>query len=132
MKYNILLLLLLVMVTVYSHDEIKKNSMELNDSTILFSDKDEFEEIAIDMDNWSFSVDNVKLNSGKNYRLTFITKEGHHGVIIPDMKYDSGKLKVGESMSFDFKNVSDGKYVFYCNIPCGLGHRKMKGLIEVI
>ncbi len=140
MKIIILLLLFISAVTLFSHGDevkdehvepkIKETNIELIDSNLLFSDKDEFEEIVIEMDNWSFSIDKINLQAGKNYRLTFITTKGHHGVMIPDLEYKSGNLKVGESISFDIKNISKGKFDFYCNIPCGSGHKKMKGLIQ--
>ncbi|MGL1893483.1 MAG: cupredoxin domain-containing protein [Spirochaetaceae bacterium] len=145
MKKIILFIFIVLMVNNYiiSHEEEKEeshkedreedhdNDRDKRSQFIIFEENDEFSEIVIEMKNWSFSMDKIILDKDKNYRLTFITKIGHHGVAIPKLKMSSKNLTVGESISFDFKGILQGSYEFNCNIFCGSGHKKMKGVIQI-
>lgn len=129
-KYFIVILLFSILTNLYSHGE-KSDEKAIYQNKTFFIEDDDFTEIVIEMTNWDFSMDKIELVKGKNYRLTFITKEGHHGIHIPDFEYKSLNLKLNESISFDIHVDKEEEFRFFCYIPCGKGHRDMIGYIRV-
>lgn len=131
MKKYLLLIILLVSVTkIFSHgDNVDK--VTVSKKTTYFNEDSDYTEIIIEITNWDFSTDYIELIKGKNYRLTFITKEGHHGIRIPELGFKTPNLKLNESSSFDLHVDIEGEYKFYCYIPCGKGHKDMVGKIII-
>lgn len=130
-KYILLLLLLSFFTNLFSHGGNTDEKFVSKNQTF-FNEDDNFKEIVIEMTNWDFSIDYIELKKGKNYRLTFISKGGHHGINIPELGYRSSNLKLDESSSFDIHVDVEGEYKFFCYTPCGKGHKDMVGKIVII
>lgn len=129
-KFILVLLLFSIFSNLYSHGG--KTDVKLaNKNTTFFNEDDDFIEVIIEMTNWDFSIDKIELNKGSNYRLTFVTKGGHHGIKIPELGYKSPNLKNNESSSFDIHAELEGEFKFFCYIPCGKGHKDMVGTILI-
>lgn len=129
-KYILVVLLLSIYVNLFSYGE-KGNEKLANKERTVFTEDEEFTEIVIEMNNWDFSIEKIELMKGKNYRLTFITKKGRHGIKIPKLGYKSPSLKLNESDSFDLHAEQEGEFKFFCYIPCGKGHKDMVGKIII-
>lgn len=126
------LVLFIIPFVVMAHgDEKSVVKDEFVKPAVIFTEDDVFSEIVVEMDNWIFRESNFELEVGKKYRFTFQTVNGHHGVVFPSLKMESENIPLGESVSFDFEFNETSEIEFYCNIPCGPGHNKMKGLIIV-
>lgn len=131
-KYLFYTLLLLFPLILHSHgDEKTTVKEEFVKPKKIFTEHDNFSVKIIEMDNWLFSEDIIELEKNMKYRLIFITVNGHHGVVFPDLKMQSDNIPLGETVSFDLEFNKVEEIDFYCNIPCGAGHSQMNGKIVV-
>ena len=89
-------------------------------------------DINIVASNWNFAQDDITIKKGDRVRLHLTSTEGVHGFFVPSLGLSSGKLNPGEDeivVEFDANEV--GTFDYFCNIPCGSGHKEMKGQIIV-
>lgn len=128
--YCFLLLFLPLLLNAHSDEKTVKTE-EFSVPKKIFTSKDDFIVKIIEMDNWSFNEEIIELKRNVKYRLIFITMEGHHGVVFPDLKMESENITLGESVIFDFEFNDTGEFDYYCNILCGSGHSQMNGKIIV-
>lgn len=80
--------------------------------------------------NFAFSPSNISVKKGDTVILTITGKEGAHGIAIPDFKI-SKAITEGGTVIVQFTADKTGIFNFFCNIPCGSGHKDMKGTITV-
>ncbi len=92
---------------------------------------DTVKDITIEAFNFGFTQSDVTINKGDIVRITFRSTEGMHGISIPDLDIDSGALGPGEEKVIEFVADTAGSFDYRCNVPCGSGHRGMKGTIVV-
>ncbi len=88
-------------------------------------------EINIEAYNFGFNQDKVAINKGDKVRLRITSKSGTHGVKIPGLGLSTGKISPGEEKILEFTADNPGSYDYYCNVPCGEGHKSMKGNLGV-
>ena len=88
-------------------------------------------EIHIQMSNWNFVQDPVTIQKGDQVRLLVTSKEGTHGIMIPDLELSTDKIAPGEEQTLEFVAQEAGTFQYYCNVPCGPGHRSMRGQLMV-
>ena len=53
-----------------------------------------------------------------------------HGFKINEFNIDE-KLNPGEEVTVTFVADKTGVFTFFCNVPCGEGHKEMKGTLIV-
>ena len=63
----------------------------------------------------------------KNLKLTIKSTSRRHGVAIPGLGVTTGPIQSGYESEVEFIADKAGSYDYYCNIPCGAGHREMIG-----
>ena len=88
-------------------------------------------EIHIQMSNWNFVQDPVMIKKGDQVRLLVTSKEGTHGIMIPDLGLSTDRIAPGEEQTLEFVAQEAGTFQYYCNVPCGPGHRSMRGQLVV-
>ena len=83
--------------------------------------------ITVDARDFAFSPAAITVKKGENVMLRLNNVEGLHGLRIPDMGLN---LTVDEP-SATLDTSVPGQYAFRCSVPCGSGHKDMRGMIVV-
>lgn len=87
--------------------------------------------IRIEAYNFGFTVDGPQINKGDKVKVIVTSKDGTHGVAIPGLNINLAPVAPGEEKSAEFTADQAGSFDYFCNVPCGSGHRSMKGTITV-
>jgi cytochrome c oxidase subunit II len=87
--------------------------------------------ITIDSYDFGFTVDAPTINKGDRVKVVVTSSSGIHGVAIPDFGVDIKPVGVGEEKSAEFVADKSGLFTYFCNVPCGSGHKSMRGTITV-
>jgi cytochrome c oxidase subunit II len=56
--------------------------------------------------------------------------EGMHGLAIPELRINE-HVDAGSTVVIDLPTDVAGTFAFLCSVPCGPGHREMKGRIVI-
>ncbi len=88
-------------------------------------------EVHINAFNFGFTQDTVTIKKGDHIRLIFSSTEGTHGVRIPDLGLSTKAFSAGEEQVLEFTATNSGTFNYFCNVPCGSGHREMKGQLVI-
>ncbi|MBI4919034.1 cupredoxin domain-containing protein [archaeon] len=88
-------------------------------------------EVHIAAFDWGFKQDEAKINKGDHVKLILTSSEGTHGIMIPDLGVSSGKFSPGEEQVVEFDAEQTGTFDYFCNVPCGKGHKSMKGQLVI-
>ncbi len=76
--------------------------------------------------NWNFIPNKIEVNLGDEVILNMKSVEGYHGIALLDFGVNE-YLAPGEEVSVNFIADKQGTFSFFCNVPCGSGHRDMGG-----
>ena len=87
--------------------------------------------IHIEAFNFGFNQDQVTLQKGDRVRLVFTSTSGTHGVRIPDLGLSTKAFSPGEEQVLEFIATTAGTFNYFCDVPCGKGHRDMQGQLIV-
>ena len=88
-------------------------------------------DVYIDGTNWNFAVTGDSINKGDRVRMHVKGSEGVHGIAIPGLGVNSNPIPVGEVRTIEFVASDSGSFEYFCNVPCGSGHMKMRGQLIV-
>ena len=88
-------------------------------------------EMTIDAYSYGFTQSPATIKQGDKVRIKVTSSSGTHGVSIPDFGVSTGPIPAGQEEVFEFVADKSGSFDYFCNIPCGEGHRSMKGKIVV-
>ena len=80
--------------------------------------------------NFSFSPSIIKAKQGDTIKIKLTGADAEHSFYLPAFKVDSAVMP-GETKTFSFKVTKKGTFAFTCHIPCGSGHKDMKGTVIV-
>ena len=110
------------------NDPIKINQVDQGIENVqLTGERKEFEIIA---KNWDFTPSIIKVNKGDKVKLKLKSIEGVHGFALFDFNINEA-LEPGKEVEIEFIADKSGKFIFFCNIPCGRGHGGMNGQLIV-
>lgn len=87
-------------------------------------------EFTVEASQWQFSPGTITVNTGDRVKITLVSKDVAHGFALPDFGFDL-KVGAGQTESGEFTAGKAGTFTFFCNVPCGEGHPKMKGTLIV-
>jgi cytochrome c oxidase subunit II len=87
-------------------------------------------EIAMTAKNWEFEPNVIRVKKGDIVRISVTSEDVAHGVGIEGYT-QFVKLEAGETAVLEFTADKAGTFRFYCNVPCGQGHREMTGQLIV-
>lgn len=88
------------------------------------------QEIVITGKDWKWSPDTIKVKKGTRVRLKITSEDIEHGLALPDFNINV-MLEPGKTQVVEFTADKIGTFSFYCSVPCGPGHRTMRGTITV-
>ncbi|MBR9699385.1 hypothetical protein GOV09_02930 [Candidatus Woesearchaeota archaeon] len=91
----------------------------------------EVKEMSIDAWSWGFTPEPVTINKGDRVRLKVTSSQGTHGVTIPALGVSTGPVSQGQEEIIEFTATESGTFEYFCNVPCGQGHRGMRGQLVV-
>ena len=86
--------------------------------------------ITITASNWAFSPSSITVKKGEKVTLKLVGESGIHGLAIPGLGI-SQRIEVGQTVSITLPTDTAGSQSFFCNIPCGSGHKSMMGTITI-
>lgn len=86
--------------------------------------------ITVAVDNFDFSPSVIKVKKGEKVTLVFKGEAGAHGVMIKDLGINV-VVPVDGTVTVDLPTDTAGTFAFRCSIPCGAGHKDMKGTIII-
>jgi cytochrome c oxidase subunit II len=80
--------------------------------------------------NWEFTPGTITVKKGDKVRLTITSVDVDHGFTLSAFNVKV-MLKPGETQVVEFTADKVGTFTFFCSVPCGAGHRDMKGTLIV-
>lgn len=86
--------------------------------------------IEITAADWAFTPSSITVKKGENITLKLTGASGVHGLGIPGLGI-SQRIDLGADVFVALPTDKSGSYSFFCNIPCGSGHKEMKGTIVI-
>lgn len=87
-------------------------------------------EFVITAKQFAYSPLEIKVKQGDNVRFRITSMDVTHGFAIPEYNINS-KLDPNVETIVNFVADKKGTFTFFCNIPCGEGHKDMKGTLIV-
>jgi cytochrome c oxidase subunit II len=86
--------------------------------------------VVVTADNWTFSPSVIRIKKGETVSLQLKGEEGVHGIMVPGLNINQ-KIDLGQTVTVAVATDVAGTYDFFCNVPCGPGHKQMKGQIII-
>jgi cytochrome c oxidase subunit 2 len=80
--------------------------------------------IEITASNFQFKPNKIEIPANKDVTLNLKVANGIHSLEVPELN-----VHLQEDGETAVVHAKPGTYPFFCNIPCGVGHAKMKGTI---
>jgi cytochrome c oxidase subunit 2 len=87
-------------------------------------------EFKIMAQRYTFAPNEIKIQRGTRVRLVITALDGEHGFKLGALRIEQ-RLRKGEAITVEFIADRAGRFPYQCSHVCGLGHRKMKGLLIV-
>ncbi|VVB98770.1 Nitrous-oxide reductase [uncultured archaeon] len=87
-------------------------------------------EFSITAKQFEFLPSTITVNKGDTVKLNLTSADVAHGIALPDFGV-SKEIPAGETVSVEFTADKSGTFTFFCNVPCGEGHREMTGTLIV-
>jgi cytochrome c oxidase subunit 2 len=88
-------------------------------------------DITINSFNFGFTATPATINKGDKVRLKLTSTNCIHGIAIPGFGISVGPVSPGEEKTVEFIADKSGSFDYFCNVPCGSGHRSMRGTLTV-
>jgi cytochrome c oxidase subunit 2 len=88
--------------------------------------------VAVDMvvNNFSFSPSVINAKQGDTIKIKLTGADAEHSFYLPAFKVNIAVMP-GKTKTFSFKVTKKGTFSYTCHIPCGSGHKDMKGTVVV-
>ena len=86
--------------------------------------------IEITASNWAFAPSAISVKKGENVVVRLRGDIGIHGFAIRGTNV-SVTVNSGEVIDVTLPTDAEGSFEFFCNVPCGEGHKDMKGTLTV-
>ena len=86
--------------------------------------------ISITVDNFLFEPSMIKVKKGEKITLRITGKGGIHSFAVPELGINQ-RIEAGQTVSIDLPTDQAGTFSFFCAVPCGPGHKDMKGSIVI-
>lgn len=86
--------------------------------------------IEVNSENWKFAPNVITVKKGEKVQLKITGVSGTHGFAVPDLGINV-PVAAGQTVMVDIPTDAVGAHNLFCSIPCGPGHRDMKGQIVI-
>lgn len=90
----------------------------------------EMRTVRVDADNWSFTPTTLRLKKGQDVTVQLVGKAGIHSFTATDLGINQA-ISPGKTVNVKIPTEKTGTFEFRCAIPCGEGHKAMKGQIII-
>ena len=117
-----------MIVTDDEGDDQKTEDAGGNGGTVI--DKPAARTISVSVDNWAFSPASITVKKGENITVQLTDKAGTHSFAVPGLGINQA-LTPGQVTSVSIPTDKPGTYEFRCMIPCGEGHKEMRGTLVI-
>ena len=87
-------------------------------------------EMDVTAKQFEFVPSTIKVKQGQKVILHIKSLDVTHGFALPDYKINA-YLEPGKEVTVEFVADKKGTFTFFCSVPCGSGHRSMKGTLVV-
>ena len=88
-------------------------------------------ELTVTGSNFKWELTGPSVKKGDTVKLTIKVAEGGHGFSLPAFNVRSQELREGKEQVVEFVADKSGSFEYFCNVPCGSGHRQMRGTLVV-
>ncbi|MBI5156038.1 cupredoxin domain-containing protein [Candidatus Peregrinibacteria bacterium] len=82
------------------------------------------------VDNWSFTPSSIPMKKGETVAVRLTAVAGMHSFSVPELGINQ-RIEAGQTVTVMIPTDRAGAFSFRCAIPCGSGHRDMKGTLVV-
>jgi cytochrome c oxidase subunit 2 len=89
-----------------------------------------YHEIKMTAKSGEFDPSAITVKKGEKVRLLITATDRDHGFELDAFDINQ-VLKKGDTEIIEFTASKAGTFVFKCSVPCGSGHRRMKGTLVV-
>ena len=86
--------------------------------------------VNVDAENWTFTPNVITAKVGEKVVVHLSGKSGVHSFAIPDLGVNV-PVAPGQTVDVALPTDKAGTFSFRCAIPCGSGHKDMKGTIVI-
>ncbi len=86
--------------------------------------------IEVEAYQFGFEPNYIVVNAGEKVKLNLTTRDVTHGFMIDKMDINVS-INPEEIRTVEFTPEKNGVYEFWCSVPCGSGHRTMRGYLIV-
>ncbi len=86
--------------------------------------------IDITTTNFAFTPSRITVKKGEKITLRVKGVEGTHGFAVSDLGINVSAT-AGQTVTVELPTDTAGSFSFFCSIPCGPGHKDMKGTITI-
>lgn len=86
--------------------------------------------ISVTASNWEFSPSTITAKKGERVTIRISGDEGIHSFLSEELGLNV-KLNPGETKDIILDTSVAGSFSFRCGVPCGDGHKEMKGTIVI-
>ena len=86
--------------------------------------------INMKVENWEFAPNVVTMKQGDNVVIRITGGTGEHSFLSQDLGINV-RVAPGETKDIVIPTDKAGTFAFRCGVPCGEGHREMKGEIII-
>jgi nitrosocyanin len=93
-------------------------------------DGSKIKEFSMIAKRWDFEPATITVNEGDTVRLNIESTDATHGFALFEFGVNQ-RLNPGKKETVEFVADKAGEYTFFCSVPCGSGHKDMKGTLIV-
>ena len=86
--------------------------------------------VSIVASDFAFTPSVINAKQGDTIKLTLTGADAKHSFYLPAFKVNT-IVNPGQTKTVSFKVNKKGSFTFTCHIPCGSGHKDMKGTVIV-
>lgn len=86
--------------------------------------------IVLTASNWQFSPSAIRVKRGEKVILRIVGQEGVHGFKIAELGINQ-TIDLGKTVDIALPTDTAGTFEFFCSVPCGSGHKQMRGTIVI-
>ena len=101
-----------------------------NSGAVVAPNTDNVKEFTMTAKNWAFVPSTITVKKGDKVRIKITSVDIEHGFALPDFNINVD-LQPGQTQVVEFVADKTGTFNFRCSIPCGEGHREMRGVLIV-
>ena len=88
-------------------------------------------EFTITAKQWEFDVKEIRVKKGDRVKIHVKSLDVRHGFIIPQYNVNANQIKPGQDADIEFVASREGTWAYFCSVPCGEGHKDMRGNLVV-